>query len=73
MRRADHMYREVVWMSVCFDCYVLSGRGLCDVLNPCTEEFYGCLSVLCRVCCHVEICSTGRSLVQSSRMDVCLL
>jgi len=51
---------------------VLSGRGLCDVLNPCTEEFYGCLSVLCHVCCHVEICSTGRSLVQRSHIDVCL-
>jgi len=60
-------------MSVCCVCCVLSGRVLCDVLIPCTEESYGFLSVLCHVRCHVEICSTGRFLVQSSGMDVCLL
>ena len=28
---------------------MLSGRGLCDGLIPCSKEFYGCLSV-CECC-----------------------
>jgi len=27
-------------LDVCFECCVLSGRGLCDELNTRTEEFY---------------------------------
>ena len=70
---AEHLYRKVLWLSVCCDCCVLSGRGLCDGLIPCTEKSYGCLSVVSVVCCQVEVCATGRSLVQSRIMDVCLL
>jgi hypothetical protein len=29
-----------VWMSVCCECCVLSGRGLCDGLIPRPEESY---------------------------------
>jgi len=29
-------------MSVCCECCVLSGRGLCDGLITCPEESYGC-------------------------------
>jgi len=45
-------------MSVCFECYVLSGRGLCDGLIPCLEESYECLSVVSVVCCQVEVSAT---------------
>jgi len=31
------------WMSVCCECCVLSGRGLCDELITHPEESYGCL------------------------------
>jgi len=72
VRRADHLDRGVVWMSVCFECCVLSGRDLCEGLITWTEESYGCLSVVSVVCCQVEVCATGRSLVQRSRMDGCL-
>ena len=51
-------------MSVCCECCVLSGRGLCDGLITRPEESYGCLSVLSVVCCQVEVSATGRSLVQ---------
>ena len=38
-------------MSVCYDCCVLSGRGLCDELITRPEEFYQ----LCRVVvCDLE-------------------
>jgi len=73
MRGADHLYRGVLWMSVCFECCVLSGRGLCIGLIPFTEESYGCLSVVSVVCCQVEFCATGRSLVLRSHMVVCVL
>ena len=43
VRRADLMYRGVLWMSVCCECCMLSVRGLCDVLITYTEESYGCL------------------------------
>ena len=49
MRRADHFYRGVVWMSVCCECCVLSGRAVCDGLITCTEEPYG-FSVCCDIC-----------------------
>jgi len=45
-------------MSVCCECCVLSGRGLCDGLITCPEESYGCLSVVSVVCCQVEVCAT---------------
>jgi len=28
------------WMSLCCECWVLSGRGLCDELITCPEESY---------------------------------
>ena len=43
VRRVDPLYREVLWISVCCDCCVLSGGGLCGWLIPFTEESYGCL------------------------------
>ena len=60
-------------MSVSYECFVLSGRDLCDGLITRPEESYGYLSVVCVVCCQVEVSATGRSLVQRSPMDVCLL
>ena len=59
MRQADPLYRGVLWVSFCFECCVLSGRGLCDGLITCTEKFYGCLSILSVVFCQVEVCETG--------------
>jgi len=38
-----------------------------------TDESHGCLSVVSDVCCQLEVCATGCSLVQRSPMDVCLL
>ena len=52
---------------------MLSGRVLCDGLITRPEESCGCLSVVSVVCCQVEVSATGRSLVQRSPMDVCLL
>jgi len=72
VRRAEYMYRGVLWISVCCECSVLSGRCLCDWLITCTEETYGCLSVGSVVFCQVEVCATGLSLVQKSRMNVFL-
>jgi len=60
-------------MSVCCKCCVLSGRGLCDGPITRPEESYECLSVVSVLCCQVEVSATGRSLVQRSPMDVCLL
>ena len=59
MRRADSMYREVVWMSVFCESCVFSGRFLGNRLVNCTEESYGCLSIVNVVCCQFEVCSTG--------------
>ena len=56
-------------MFVCCECWVLPGRGLCDGLITRPEESYGCLSVVSVVCCQVEVCATGRSLVQRSPTD----
>jgi len=46
-------------MFVCCECCVLSGRGLCDGLITCTEECYGCLSVVIVVCCQLGVSATG--------------
>ena len=43
------------WMSACFECFVLSGRGLCDALITRPEESY-------RMCC-VVVCD-----LETSRM-----
>jgi len=73
VRSADHLYRRVVRLSVCYESCVLLGRVLCDGLFTCTEESYGCLSVVSVVCCQGEFCATGRSLVHRIPMDICLL
>jgi hypothetical protein len=39
------------WMSVYCECCVLSGRGLCDDLITCPEEFY---RLWCVVVCDLE-------------------
>ena len=59
MGRADPLSRGVLWMSVCSECCVLSGRGLRDGLITRPDESYGCLSVVSVVCCQVEVCGTG--------------
>ena len=46
-------------MCVCYECCVLSGRGLCDGLITRPEEPYGCLSVVSVVCCQVEVSATS--------------
>jgi len=46
-------------MSICCECCVLSGRGLCDGLITFTDESYGCLSVVSVVCCQVEVYAAG--------------
>ena len=46
-------------MFVCCECYVLSGRGLCDELLTRPEESYGSLSVVSVVCCQVEVFATS--------------
>jgi len=38
-------------MSICCECCVLSGRGLCDDLITCPEESY---RLWCVVMCDVE-------------------
>jgi len=59
VRRADPLSRGVLWMSVCCEYCVLSGRGLCEGLITRPEESYGCLSVVSVVCCQVEVSATG--------------
>ena len=39
------------WVSVCCECCVLSGRGLCDELITCPEEYYW---LWCVVVCDLE-------------------
>jgi hypothetical protein len=43
-----------VWTFVCCQCCVLSGRGLCDELIACPEEFYGLWCVV--VCDPLTSC-----------------
>ena len=43
--------RRGEWISVCSDCCVLSGRGLCDGLITRTEESY---RLWCIVVCDLE-------------------
>jgi hypothetical protein len=45
------------WMSVCFDCCVLSGRGLGDELIPRPEESY---RLWCVIVCYLESSWMGR-------------
>ena len=59
MRFVDHLFRGVVWMYVCCDCFVLTFRGLDEDLVTFTKESYGCLSVVSVVCCQVEVCATS--------------
>jgi hypothetical protein len=42
-------------MDVCHECYVLSGRGLCEVLITRPEESY---QLWCHVACDQEISKT---------------
>ena len=44
-------------MSVCYDCCVFSGRGLCDELTTRPEESY---RMWCIVVCDQETSETGR-------------
>jgi len=46
-------------MSVCCECHVLSGRGLCDELITCPEESY---LLWCVVVCDLETSSMRRPL-----------
>jgi len=46
-------------MCVCCECFVISDRGLCDGLIPCTWESYGCLSVVNVECFQILFCATG--------------
>ena len=39
------------WMSVCFECYVLSGRRLCDGPITCPEESYPVCVCVCVCMC----------------------
>ena len=57
--RADPLSRGILWMPVCRECCVLSGRGLCDGLISCPEQSYVCLSVVIFVFCQVEVSATG--------------
>jgi len=59
VRLADHLYRGVLWMSVCCVRCLLSARFLCDRLITCTEEVYGYVYSMIVVCCEVEVCATG--------------
>jgi len=56
-RRADHLYRRVLWMSVCCECCLLLGRDLYVGLITFTEESYGCLSVVSFVFCQLDTCA----------------
>jgi hypothetical protein len=50
--RADLSYRGVLWISVCCECCVLSGRGLCDGLIAHPEESY---RLWCVVMCELKL------------------
>ena len=70
MRRAALLYRGDLLKSVCFECFVLSGIGLCEALTSCTQESYECLSVVSFVFSLVEFSPSGRSLDQRSPMEI---
>jgi len=59
VRRADLLYWGVLWISVCCECCVLSGRVLCNWLVNFIEESYGSLTSLDVVSCQLEVCATG--------------
>jgi hypothetical protein len=46
------------WMFFCCECRVLSGRGLCDELITCPEEFY---RLWCVVVCDLKTSRMRRS------------
>ena len=48
----------VAWMFVCCECYVMSGRGLCDELITRPEESY---RLWCVVVCDLETSKMRRS------------
>ena len=57
------------WKFVCCDCYVLSGRGLCDELITRPEESYG---LWCVVVCDLEtsrICAPYIYAIRSLRVN----
>ena len=41
MLQYSFKYEAELWMFVCCECFVLSGRGLCDGLITRPEESYG--------------------------------
>ena len=72
VQRADHLDSIVLWMSVCLLCCVLSCSYMFDGRIPFTESSYGFLSIVSVLCCQVEVCATFWSLVQGSRIYICL-
>jgi len=46
-------------MSLCCECCVLSGRGLCDGLIPCTVVYIGYMSVVSILFSQEEVISSG--------------
>ena len=65
----------VAWMSVCCECCVLSGRGLCDELITRPEESY---RLWCVVVCDLETSwmrrpwPTGGLLRQQKKKNLCV-
>ena len=53
-------------MSVCYECCVLSCRGLCDELNTRPEESYRLWCVV--VCVCVCVCVWSRNLVKEEAL-----
>jgi hypothetical protein len=47
----------------------LCGRSVSEVAVSNPRQGHGCLSLLSVLCCQVEVCATGRSLVQRSPAD----
>ena len=52
------------WMSVCCECCVLSGRGLCDELITRPEESY---QLWCVIVCHLETSEMRRPWLTGGR------
>ena len=57
------------WISVCCDCWVLSGRGFCDELIIRPEESY---RLWCVVVCDLETSSMRRPWPTGGCLAVCL-